>query len=386
MLKFSIKIILRDRIKKDGTAPIALQIFIDGQRKRLALNAYCPPEHWDNDRQLCKKSFKNANRVNAILNKYRSRSEEILYESSLTGIHINVDKFIELIDTRPSPGNYVDFVEREIVKEKSDKEDGTIKGYKTLHNHLKEFKPNIPFSDINFEFVQDFERFLRGKKIAHNSRLNYHKHNRKFIRLAIKKGKRIENPYKDFKFTKEETERTWLNSNEIEILMSAYESNKFSGNVHKCLKHFLFQLMTGLRVSDLLKLELDDAVGDILIIRPKKNTKKIVKIPLSAAAKKIIADRDGDKTKMFSTFTDVTMNRMLKDIAVALDINKWLTTHVARHTFAYMYLYAGGKLEELKELLGHSKIETTLVYTHVDFSRKIEGVSRMDNIFNFKIE
>jgi site-specific recombinase XerD len=107
---------------------------------------------------------------------------------------------------------------------------------------------------------------------------------------------------------------------------------------------------------------------------------------LSAAAKKIIADRDGDKTKMFSTFTDVTMNRMLKDIAVALDINKWLTTHVARHTFAYMYLYAGGKLEELKELLGHSKIETTLVYTHVDFSRKIEGVSRMDNIFNFKIE
>jgi site-specific recombinase XerD len=58
---------------------------------------------------------------------------------------------------------------------------------------------------------------------------------------------------------------------------------------------------------------------------------------------------------------------------------------VGRHTFGFLYLLMGGKVEELREIMGHSKLETTQVYTHTDHDRKIAGVRRFDEVFKMTI-
>jgi site-specific recombinase XerD len=108
-------------------------------------------------------------------------------------------------------------------------------------------------------------------------------------------------------------------------------------------------------------------------------------VPLSALALRLIAESGSKSTKLFNVTDEQQMNRHLKEIAAAAGINKNITTHVGRHTFGFLYLAMGGKVEELREILGHSKIETTMVYSHTDYSRKVEGVRRFDEIFR-KIE
>ena len=63
--------------------------------------------------------------------------------------------------------------------------------------------------------------------------------------------------------------------------------------------------------------------------------------------------------------TDQKMNQHLKDVALHCDIKKKLSMHVGRHTFATRLLSRGGKLERLKELLGHVDIKSTMIYVHV---------------------
>lgn len=83
---------------------------------------------------------------------------------------------------------------------------------------------------------------------------------------------------------------------------------------------------------------------------------------------------------LFDCPADQTVNYRLKEIAAIAGIKKHLTTHVGRHTFGFLYLLMGGKVEELQEIMGHSKIETTMIYTHTDHDRKMAGVRKFDEV------
>ncbi len=383
MLKYSKKIITRDRVREDGKVALCLQVFIGGERDRIALNVYCKPSDWDDARQEVKKSDSDHKRINTILAKYKSRADDIFWDAMISQEPMTKLKFREEIDTTPNYGSFLDWMEKEIPKEATSKEANTAKPYWTTLKHLKKFRNGLAFNDLTLDLIQEFDRHLKKEKMKTNSRGKYHRVLRKFILIAKKKLRRVKNPYEDFKIKEEITEPTWLNPSEITALVNLFEAKTLGDTDQKVLMHFLFQMVTSVRVGTLVKLRPSDIEGGLLIIPPTKNTRRVVRIPISEVAQKMIDNRDGGREKLFACYTDVTMNRSLKSIGKAAGIDKILTTHVARHTFGFMYLYAGGKLEELKEIMGHSKIETTLIYTHVDWSKKIEGVSRMQGVFKF---
>lgn len=178
-------------------------------------------------------------------------------------------------------------------------------------------------------------------------------------------------------------ERIWLTVEEVERLVRLYETATLKKNLHLALRHFLFQVVTSVRVSDLKRLERSDVEGDMLVFRPEKTKylRKVVKVPLSDLAKRLIADSESRSDLLFEVPAEQSMNYRLKDIGQIAGIEKSITTHVGRHTFGFLYLLMGGKIEELREILGHSKIETTMVYTHTDHASKVAGVKRFDAIF-----
>ena len=75
-------------------------------------------------------------------------------------------------------------------------------------------------------------------------------------------------------------------------------------------------------------------------------------------------------------------NRQLKLISEQLELNKKLTYHVSRHTFATNYLRAGGRVEHLMDALGHSNISITMRYVHIVNAEKADAMNKLADFYN----
>lgn len=386
MIRYTYKFSLRKDFKlADGTYPLLLQAFIGGNRIRIRMDVYLREEEWDDIRQVARlpKNRGKEARVNAILAKYRSRVEEMFFEARMSGLPLSPQTFLEELDNKPALDSLTEFVEKEIEKERADKEESTVKQYRSMLMHLRGYREEATFADISYDFVQGFDRYMRGRKVGDNARAKYHTVLRKFILLAQKKRRRVVNPYEQFKIRAVAVERVWLTIDEVDALVSLYRSDTLGRPLQQALRQFLFQCVASVRVSDIHLLTHADLEGDMLILMPKKTkrTRKVVRIPLSKFARQLIADGGGKGDFLFDCPADQTVNYRLKEIATIVHIKKHLTTHVGRHTFGFLYLLMGGKVEELREIMGHSKLETTMVYTHTDHDRKVAGVRKFDEVF-----
>lgn len=386
MIRYTCKFSLRkDRRRKDGTYPLLLQAFLGGNRIRIRMDLYLREEEWDDIKQSARvpKDREKEARVNAIVAKYRGRVEEMFFEARMSGQALSAQAFAEELDNKPALESLTEFFEKEIEKERADKEPSTVKQYVSTLGHLKAFRPDATFSDISFDFVQGFDRHMRSRKIGDNARAKYHTVMRKFILLAQRKRRRITNPYELFKVRSVAVERTWLNVEEVDALVTLYKSETLGEVLQRALRQFLFQVVASVRVSDIHRLTRQEVHGEMLVLIPQKTQRqrKVVTIPLSALALRLIAEGGGKGEFLFAAIADQTVNNCLKEIARISGIKKRLTTHVGRHTFGFLYLLMGGKVEELREIMGHSKLETTMVYTHTDHDRKVAGVRKFDEVF-----
>ena len=386
MIRYTCKFVLRkDHRMADGTYPLLLQAFLGGHRVRIRMDLYLRAEEWDDVRQLARvvKDREKESRVNAIVAKYRGRVEEMFYEARMSGVALSPHAFLEELDNKPALDSLVSFFEKEIEKERADKEESTVKQYRSTLMHLRGYRPEATFADVGFEFVQGFDRYMRARKVGDNARAKYHTVLRKFILLAQKKRRRVPNPYEQFKIKTVQTERVWLSVEEVARLVVLYESGDLGRQLQRSLRQFLFQCVASVRVCDVHLLRRGDVEGDMLVIMPQKSKRyrKIVRIPLSNFAKRLIAEGGGKGDLLFDAAADQTVNKHLKEISAIIGLKKRLTTHVGRHTFGFLYLLMGGKVEELREIMGHSKMETTMIYTHTDHDRKVAGVLKMDEVF-----
>lgn len=385
MIKYTCKFVLRKDFRRaDGSFALVLQAFLGGHRVRIRMDLYLKEGEWDDVRQSARiaKDREKEARVNAIVAKYRGRVEELFYEARMSGMALSPQFFVEELDNKPALDSLAVFIEKEIEKERADKEASTVNLYRSTVMHLRAFRPEATFADVSFDFVQGFDRYMRAAGLGDNTRAKYHTVLRKFVLLAQKRRRRVQNPYSQFKIKTVETERVWLSVEEVDRLVTLYRSESLGEQLQRALRQFLFQCVASVRVSDVHLLTRKDLEGDMLILIPKKTKRlrKVVRVPLSKLAKQLIAEGGGKGEFLFDCPADQTVNYRLKEIARVVGIKKHLTTHVGRHTFGFLYLLMGGKVEELQEIMGHSKIETTMIYTHTDHDRKVAGVKRFDEV------
>jgi site-specific recombinase XerD len=99
---------------------------------------------------------------------------------------------------------------------------------------------------------------------------------------------------------------------------------------------------------------------------------------LNAGARKLVEENENLFVKKFA---DQHINDELKKIMRNLGITKKISFHCARHTFATSFLKVGGKVEMLKELLGHSSINQTMIYVHIVQADANKEIFLLDNLF-----
>ncbi len=253
----------------------------------------------------------------------------------------------------------------------------TIKEYKFLITGFLEFCSK-DFKSINFEDIENYKHHIVVEK----------KYSKASQYLAIKairlfyKYKSIDMPPNLIAPRRSKKLPVYLNENDAARLLAAAGSSRNRAVVSV----FLY---TGIRVSELINLNIEDVdfEENIIYIRSGKGDKdRIVVMPDSCksdlmAYLKIRIKIKTANTSLFvsnkkTKFNSSSIERCIKKIAIKADINRNVTPHVLRHTFATSVLRNGGDIRFIQQILGHSSLATTQIYTHIDDNMLKEMYSR----------
>jgi site-specific recombinase XerD len=261
---------------------------------------------------------------------------------------------------------------------------GTMKNYHATESYLKRFlvarykKEDMQLKDLNYEFISGFEFFVRNNSLKENDpcttngTMKHLERLKKMVTWAVKNEWIGKDPFSNFRLKFKHTEREFLSEIELAVL----ESQDFANFMLDRVKDlFLFSCYTGLSYVDLMELRPQqiltgiDKIKWIKTTRAKTDTPVNVPIltPAQAILEKFSADDTAKRETVFPRVSNQEVNRSLKIIAEICGIQKYLTFHLARHTFATtVTLMNGVPIETISKMLGHTKISTTMQYAKVN--------------------
>jgi integrase len=273
----------------------------------------------------------------------------------------------------------------EMLAEKRQESDGNYGNWMSTLKHLKNFsRANVKFSEIDKKWLEDLKHYLvhevqrkDERKLSLNSCSSYFNKVRAALKQAVKDRIILYNPADEIEGIKEaETQREFLTYDELKSAAKADCENKI------LKKAFLFSALTGLRFSDIDKLlwsEVQHSAesGYYLRFRQKK-TKGQETLNISDDAYKILGERRNDDEEVFPglTYSDYN-NHLITVWMVRAGVNKHITFHCARHTFATLQLTLGTDIYTVSNMLGHKELKTTQVYAKVIDLKKKEAANRI---------
>ncbi|MEA5459092.1 site-specific integrase [Arcicella sp. LKC2W] len=394
----------KDYIKKNGRSALYLLVRVNDDWDKFALNLDWQAGKFDDATGSVlprQKSDIDVNDYNLIIRTEVARVNEIFKRYRLSG----QDLTIELLNTEYyEPNKAKDFLEYMSSKIKSrlkNKEisQGSHKVHFTVYRQLLKFRTKISYQDLTVKFVEQFQTFLR-KQLAQNTCASYLRTLKSYITLAKNDfSLAIDNPFGKAKvdLSDSDTACEHLLKDELKLLFRYYDSLD-EGTMNKViLSRFFVGCYTGLRISDITRIDekmLESAkTQNQLVLFPQKTAryKKILYVNLHEKALFFIEEMFSNlkdyqaiqpKHRATVKVTEQVANRKLKEISEELELNKKLTYHVSRHTFATNYLRAGGRVEHLQDALGHSSISITMRYVHIVNAEKADAMNKLADFYN----
>ncbi len=371
------KFILRKYSEPKKTNPIYLHVTGRGYRKRLFLDIYIDSLKWDSVNQRIEKPSPEEQDINLILDNYNSKITNIKTVYRLSEKVLTPSKLIKELREGLPRVNFIAFFKLQLDDQKILMNKGTWMRYNAVYKKLKKYKEEIIFTEINHQFFISLRIHFKKLGNAHTTINSNIKVVKQYIKLAVKFGIKIGVDLEDIKVGTTNGNRTSLFPIELKRADAYYFSDFINPKDKLILGYFLFACMTGLRISDVQKLErLQLLESQFSLVTTKTNRDQI--ITLNKKARQII---NANPELFVTKFTNEHINRELKKIFRFLKIKKKIVFHVSRHTFATNFLRMGGDVTKLQILLGHSNIKQTMIYVHIIASEANEEIFLLDKLF-----
>ncbi|WP_297101660.1 site-specific integrase [Draconibacterium sp.] len=372
----------KSRLNDDGQLPIYVRFTVKSKRVDLSTGLFIQPKHWSDAKGRVKDRAPNAYTVNERLDKLKTEIQDYYNQLRSSGEEFSVstikDYLLE-VDNKTGVLEVFDYYLESMLAKTGGYSKETYKHYKSSRKRLATFikdrykKNDYPVQTIKFGFLDAFDVYLKQKyKVHQNTAWNYHKHLRRVLNLAISMEHISINPYKKYKVGLAPTHREILTSDELDRLEQKKIQIKRLAIVRDI---FVFACYTGLSYSDIHKLNKNhlhkgiDKKDWIIIDRTKTDTR--CRIPLLPKAKQLLDKYSEYPTnensgKLLPVLSNQKMNGYLKELGDICGINKDITMHIARHTFATSVTLANGvPIETVSKILGHSSLKTTQIYAKV---------------------
>lgn len=171
-------------LNKKGMALVQVEAYLGRKKKYFSTKVYLKPEQWD-AKKLVVKNHPNADALNRLLYEFISVIEKKELELWQQGKCISLELLKKALITQENNASFISFFKQEVMN-------SSLKG-STKRNHLstlillQEFKKDITFSDLTFEFVSSFEYFLQSKGYHTNTIAKHMKHLKRHVNIAINK-------------------------------------------------------------------------------------------------------------------------------------------------------------------------------------------------------
>lgn len=363
----------------NNTAPLYLRAKLGSRRNEISLNTRVPIELWCNESCRALGRSPEAKHINQKIYEAIDKIEQILLDFDRSNKFFSLENF-------KNEFNMEEVAEETILGlfdyHESKMEDvltyGTLKNYKTTKKYVKDFllkkkKSNIYLKEIDYKFCIEFESYLRKRPGLNNNGLMKHMERfKKLMNFAHTLELIDKNPTKRFKLKFKKVDMSYLTKAELEKIEKLVLT---SDKLQVVRDVFVFSCYTGLAyvdVKNLTKENINKGInGKNWIYIKRQKTGTSVRIPLLSKAEHILrkyADnpRLQDVDNVLPVYSNQKMNAYLKEIATKISLNKHLSFHTARHTFATSVTLSNGvPIETVSKLLGHNKLSTTQIYARV---------------------
>ncbi|MFT4224272.1 site-specific integrase [Dysgonomonas sp.] len=376
---YRILFLIRKRdLNKDGLANIMVRVTISRETAEFSSKMFIDPEMWSPLGKAIGRT-KEAKNINDALDKIKialdSQYKTILEKdgyvtpdklrNTYLGKEIRKNTVLSLYDIKVEQ-------KRNLVGKTI--RDTTLSKYLATRKRVGDFmvykykKEDIPIRDVDFQFVTDYEVYLKSVcKCGHNSTVKHLRYLKQIITNALKNRYITVDPFDDYTLGYKPVKKEFLIEPEIKKLMN----KKFDvPRLEEVRDVFLFQIFTGLAYIDAANLTEDNIIEDgfgqkwIQLTRQKSSVQAnipLLDVPLSILKKY----SELENGKLLPIHSNQKMNEYLKEIAALCGIKKRLTTHCGRHSFGTIMLTKGVSIESVSKILGHTNITTTQVYAKV---------------------
>lgn len=371
-------LIARSRVNQQGKCSIRCRITSDYDRKEFATGLFINPNNWNSKDQKAKPPADENNHTNTELSLIKSKLNKAFLFLQVKDEPFDVNDIYNQYKGKTLFKEYGVIEYFEIYLARLQKLVGieikqtTWDKFDYIKDDVREFiqlhykKSDIKLKDLDFNFISEFEYYsktnLKHKQITINKSLQRFK---KVVKQAGIQKYLESNPFEQHKPKRVYPKIVFLTQEELDELEKKTFQSEALNRVKDC---YLFCCYTGLAYKEMFELKKEDLIikpdGTIWIYKKREKTERSFSVPLILSkAIEIMAKYSSESEFLLPRISNQSFNRLLKVIAAAIEINKNLTHHTARKTFASTVLLNNDiSIEVVSKLLGHSKITTTQEY------------------------
>lgn len=399
--KLRIQVRLNQQKTVNGKHPLYIRIYVDGSKAEIATQHYLAIKDWNRKKQVANIRATNGQQVNAFLDLTKSRIQQSFLEYTARGVNINAvqlkNKFLG-VEEKVKQKTLLDAFDYHHKKTLEKVNSGlfaqtTLNKYGYTRQKIVEFlayeykRKDINLTDIKRGFATNFEHYLLTReKLQTNTVYKYIKNVKRVLNLCVEIDWIQVNPLNNFKCNYISPKREVLTQEEIQNLIDKEITLPRLARIRDV---FVFCCYTGFAYTDIYNLD-QEAVsrgidGDFWITTQRQKTGTRESVPLLPVALEIIKRYENDpfcakRNKLLPVLSNQRYNSYLKELASICGINKELTSHIARHTFATTVTLSNGvPIETVSKMLGHTRLTTTQIYAKVLDTKVSQDMQQLKN-------
>lgn len=344
--------------KKRGL--VQLEVLSEGKRKWIGTGVKLYSDQWNDRKKVINSAemLQLNQRLDEMMRVIQDWINELIRKKETFEFE-KLDTFLKYVNHSE---NYIEFLERRI-NERNDISESTRQSHQVLISSLKEFGGITYMSDLTVQNIKLYDNWLHGKGYSQPTIHNYHKRNKVYIREAMAMGFLKDYPYSAVVVKRGKSKnRKFLYQEELDKIRNAKIPTE---SIRRVRDLFVFQSFTGLSYADLAKFNFKRDViehdGKYIINDVRVKTEENYYIVLLSPALEVLKRYNFE----LPIISNAQYNLRLKLVADYAGLDKNLTTHMARHTFATLALTKGVQLKVVSKMLGHSSIKVTEEYATI---------------------
>lgn len=378
---------------KSGRVPILMQLTIGQQTCHISTKQNILPEKWGDGKPIGHTREDQA--ITAVLEEIRTKAYNKFLQLQAQNINVTPERLKQALlgKDQVQPRGYVEIFDQWLVEYSKmvgiTTSKRTLDKYILVRNRLQDYiasqlgVKDISLEEVTPKFLSNFDNYLRVEyNMANNHAMKIRQKLRTIYKVAIDNGWVSKNPFSTVKIHFDPVERDVLTKSELAALI---QTDMVFDRLEKMRDVFVFACFTGLAHCDVAGLTkeniITDEAGQVWLKTHRQKTSEVVDIPLLEIPQLIIKKYQGMKElngKLLPTLTNSCSNLYLKEVAVRCGINKTLTFHMARHTFATTVTLSNGvPIESVAKMLGHRNIRTTQIYAKVIKDKLAEDMNNL---------